>query len=97
MAGICSRWPAAFGPGGHRDPGADPGTPPPPLPSPLRKLAVTQTLLYLVGIAFGLSMLLPGLVPLPVIAGILLLNGALLFKLALLLRQLDGSIRGTRS
>ena len=74
----------------HRGPGADSGTPPPPLPLPLRKLAVTQTLLYLVGIAFGLSMLLPGLVPLPVIAGILLLNGALHFQLALLLRQVDG-------
>ena len=81
-------------PRGHRGPGADPGTPPLPLPSPLRKLAVTQTLLYLVGIAFGLSMLLPGLVPLPVIAGILLLNGALLFQLALLLRQLDGVSAG---
>lgn len=81
-------------PRGHRGPGADPGTQPLPLPSPLRKLAVTQTLLYLVGIAFGLSMLLPGLVPLPVIAGILLLNGALLFQLALLLRQLDGVSAG---
>ena len=81
-------------PRGHRGPGADPGAPAPPLPSQLRKLAVTQTLLNLVGIAFGLSMLLPGLVPLPAIAGILLLNGGLLFQLALLLRQLDGVSAG---
>lgn len=80
-------------PRGHRGPGADPGTLPLPLPSPLRRLAVTQTLLYLVGIAFGLSMLLPGLVPLPAIAGILILNGGLLFQLALILRQLEGVTR----
>ena len=71
---------------------ADPGSPPfsAPLTAPLGKLAVTQTLLNLVGIGFGLSTLLPGLVPLPVIAGILILNGVLLFQLALILRQLEG-------
>lgn len=75
------------------DPGlaADPGSPSrvTPLPPPLAKLAVTQTLLNLVGIGFGLSMLVPGMLPLPVIAGILILNGGLLTQLALILRQLD--------
>lgn len=59
------------------------------VPPPLRRLAVTQTLLNLVGIGFGLSMLVPGVLPLPVIAGILILNGGLLTQLALILRQLD--------
>ncbi len=76
---------------------AGPGSPPLalPLPPPLRKLAVTQTLLNLVGIGFGLSMLLPGVLPLPVIAGILILNGALTFYLALILGQLDGAHQGS--
>jgi len=64
----------------------------PSSPPPLRKLAVTQTLLNLVGIGFGLSMLLPGVLPLPAIAGILILNGGLLVQLALILRHLDGVI-----
>ncbi len=70
---------------------ADPGSPSrvPSLPPPLARLAVTQTLLNLVGIGFGLSMLVPGMLPLPVIAGILILNGGLLTQLALILRQLD--------
>ena len=70
---------------------ADPGSPSrvPTLPPPLARLAVTQTLLNLVGIGFGLSMLVPGMLPLPVIAGILILNGGLLTQLALILRQLD--------
>jgi hypothetical protein len=77
---------------GRQSLAADPGSlslaaPPPP---PLRKLAVTQTLLNLVGIGFGLSMLLPGVLPLPAIAGILILNGGLLVQLALILRQLEG-------
>ena len=59
------------------------------VPPPLARLAVTQTLLNLVGIGFGLSMLVPGMLPLPVIAGILILNGGLLTQLALILRQLD--------
>ena len=75
------------------DPGlaADPGSPSrvPTPPPPLARLAVTQTLLNLVGIGFGLSMLVPGMLPLPVIAGILILNGGLLTQLALILRQLD--------
>jgi len=76
---------------GRQGPAPDPGQSllPPVLPPPLRKLAVIQTLLNLVGIGFGLSMLLPGLVPLPAIASILLLNGVLVFQLALILRQLE--------
>ena len=38
-------------------------------------------------IAFGISMLLPGLVSLPLIAGILVINGLLLFILASLMQK----------
>lgn len=61
----------------------------PPMPAPLRKLAVIQILLHLVTIGFGLSMLLPGVLPLPAISGILILNGALMFQLVLILHQWD--------
>lgn len=67
----------------------------PPMPAPLRKLAVIQILLHLVSIGFGLSMLLPGVLPLPAISAILILNGALMFQLALILRQLDGAPKGS--
>jgi len=40
-----------------------------------------------VTIAFGISMLLPGLVPGLVVAGILVLNGLLLFILASLIQK----------
>jgi hypothetical protein len=52
------------------------------LPPALKKLLMTQTVLNLVSIAFGITMFLPALVPGVAIAGILVLNGLLLFALA---------------
>jgi hypothetical protein len=57
------------------------------VPSIVRRLTRTQMVLQSVTIAFGISMLLPGLVPLLVVAGILLINGALLFILAALMQK----------
>jgi len=58
------------------------------LPPILKRLLVTLTVLNVVAIAFGISMLLPGLVPGVVIAGIVVINGLLLFVLASILLQL---------
>jgi len=69
------------------------GTPPAApviVPAILKKLTVTQTVLNLVTIAFGISMLIPGLVSGLLIAGILVINGLLLFILASFLQQLTG-------
>ncbi|MGO9568340.1 MAG: hypothetical protein ACLP5H_12435 [Desulfomonilaceae bacterium] len=66
------------------------GTPPEApidVPPIVRRLAGTQMVLNSVTIAFGISMLLPGLVPLFVVAPILVINGALLFILASLLQK----------
>jgi hypothetical protein len=52
------------------------------VPPNVRKLAATQTTLNCVQIAFGASMLVPGVVPGLLIAGILVINGLLLFILA---------------
>lgn len=52
------------------------------IPPALKKLLMTQTVLNLVSIAFGITMFLPALVPGMAIAGILVLNGLLLFALA---------------
>jgi hypothetical protein len=57
-----------------------------PIPPALKKLLVTQTVLNLVAIAFGVSMLVPGLVSGMVIAGVVVVNGLLLFALAGILR-----------
>jgi hypothetical protein len=57
-----------------------------PLPPALKKLLVTQTVLNLVAIAFGVTMLVPGLVSGMVIAGVVVVNGLLLFALAGILR-----------
>jgi hypothetical protein len=59
-----------------------------PLPPILKRLLVTLTVLNVVAIAFGISMLLPGLVPAMVIAGIVVVNGLLLFALASILLQI---------
>ena len=59
------------------------------VPPILKKMLVTQTVVNIVGIAFGLSMFLPGLVPGQVIAGILVIYGLLLFGLASILPKLD--------
>ncbi|MFH0968036.1 MAG: hypothetical protein V1862_10175 [Methanobacteriota archaeon] len=54
----------------------------PPL---LKKMQNTQTILYIVSIAFGITMLLPGLVSGLIIAGIIIINGLLLFELGSIL------------
>ena len=58
------------------------------IPPQLKNLLITQTVLNIVGILFGLSMLLPGMIPGLVIAGILFMNGLLLFVLAYILSTL---------
>lgn len=61
---------------------------PSPLPPVLRNLLITQTVLNVVAIVFGVSMLVPGIVPGLVIAGIVVINGLLLFVLVYTLQQL---------
>jgi uncharacterized membrane protein HdeD (DUF308 family) len=61
------------------------------IPPPLKKLLITQTVLNVVGIMFGLSMLLPGLIPGLVVAVILFANGLLLFVLAYILNSLPAA------
>lgn len=68
-----------------RDPGAEPVV----FPPVIKHLLVTQTVLNIVAIAFGITMLIPGLVPGIVIAGILVINGLLLFALAYILQQVE--------
>ena len=67
-------------------PGGAPGIVPPDV----KKLAATQTTLNCVQIAFGASMLVPGVVPGLLIAGILVINGLLLFLFASALRKVTG-------
>lgn len=59
-----------------------------PIPVPLQRLLMAQTVLNIVGFLFGLSMLLPGLIPGMVTAAILFVNGILLFVLAWILSSL---------
>ena len=59
------------------------------VPPDVRKMAATQTALNCVAIAFGVAMLVPGLVPGLLTAGILVVNGLLLFRLASELWNLD--------
>lgn len=63
---------------------------PAPLPPILKRLLVTLTVLNVVAIAFGISMLLPGLVPggMVIAGGIVVINGLLLFALASILLKL---------
>lgn len=70
-----------------RDPGAEPVV----FPPVINHLLVTQTVLNIVAIAFGITMLIPGLVPGIVIAGILVINGLLLFVLAYILQQVEAT------
>jgi hypothetical protein len=53
-----------------------------PPPSTVKKFMITQTLLNLVAIAFGLSMIMPGMIPNTLVPVILIINGLLLFALA---------------
>ncbi len=57
------------------------------VPPIIRKLAGTQLAMNSLAIVFGLSMLLPGLLALPVVACILLIMGPLIFLLASLMRK----------
>ena len=59
------------------------------LPPALKKLIIIQTILNFVSIGFGASMFLPGIIPGGVIAGILILNGIMLFALASAVLKLD--------
>lgn len=58
------------------------------LPPLLKQLLATQTVLNVVSITFGVTMLVPGLAPGTVIAGIVVLNGLLLFVLASILLKI---------
>jgi hypothetical protein len=60
------------------------------VPPVVRRLARTQMVVSSMNIAFGISALLPGLVPGLVVAGILLIMGPLLFILASLLQKVAG-------
>jgi len=68
-----------------------PGAEPVVFPPVINHLLVTQTVLNIVAIAFGITMLIPGLVPGIVIAGILVINGLLLFVLAYILQQVEAT------
>lgn len=57
------------------------------VPPIIRKLAGTQLAMNSLAIVFGISMLLPGFLSLPVVACILLIMGPLLFVLASLMRK----------
>ncbi|MCK9151048.1 DUF308 domain-containing protein [Methanobacterium alcaliphilum] len=58
------------------------------VPPPVKKLIVTQTILNIVSIIFGLSMLLGGIIPGLVVAVVLVINGILLFALIILLQKI---------
>ena len=58
------------------------------VPPIAKKLSFTQTLLNFVAIVFGLTMLLPYLIPGLIMAGILVINGMLLFLLASILQKI---------
>ena len=60
-----------------------------PLPPVLKNLLITQTILNFVSIGFGASMFLPGIIPAMVIAGILVVNGVLIFALASAVLKID--------
>ena len=56
----------------------------------LANIEMTQTMLNWVALAFGISTLVPGLIPGLVTAGILVVNGLLLFRLASDLWKITG-------
>ncbi|MDA8382766.1 MAG: hypothetical protein ACYC63_21225 [Armatimonadota bacterium] len=63
-----------------------------PVPAIVKKLNSTQTMLSGLSVAFGLTTLVPGLLPGLLMAGILVVNGLLLLKLASILRNLAASL-----
>lgn len=58
------------------------------VPPILKQLCATQTVLNIMTAGFGVSMLIPGLVSIFIVAGILVINGILLLVLAFLLQRL---------
>ena len=56
-------------------------------PLMLKKMQNMQTILYIVSIAFGITMLIPGLVSGQIIAGIIIINGLLLFALGSIIKK----------
>lgn len=58
------------------------------VPPFLKKLSTVQTTLNILTTSFGVSMLIPGLVSIFIVAGILVINGILLLILAFLLQRL---------
>jgi hypothetical protein len=70
----------------RRDREAPPAGPVPPV---VASMQATQTVLNVVVIAFGVTMLVPGLVPGLLNAAIIVANGLLLFRLASLVRKLE--------
>jgi uncharacterized membrane protein HdeD (DUF308 family) len=69
---------------GLKNPPAEPVAVPPIV----KKLMITQTVLNVVSIAFGLSMLTPGLIPAMIVPVILIINGILLFVLGYILQEI---------
>jgi uncharacterized membrane protein HdeD (DUF308 family) len=58
------------------------------IPPVVKKMIVTQTVLNIVSIIFGLSMILGGIIPGLIVAGVLVINGILLFVLVILLQKI---------
>jgi uncharacterized membrane protein HdeD (DUF308 family) len=70
---------------GIRHPPSEPVT----VPSLVKKMMVTQTVLNFVAIAFGVSMLIPGFIPTMFVPGIVIINGLLLFVLGYILNEIN--------
>ncbi len=66
----------------------DPGPETIVVPPAVKKMIVTQTVLNVVSIIFGLSMIWGGIIPGLIVAGGLLINGILLFVLVILLQKI---------
>jgi hypothetical protein len=62
---------------------------PPAFQQILKNMQQTQTILNVVSIAFGMSMLMPGVVPGYIIAAILLINGLLIFRLVMIIHKIS--------
>ncbi len=58
------------------------------VPPVVKKMIVTQTVLNIVSIIFGLSMILGGIISGLIVAGVLVINGILLFVLVILLHKI---------
>ena len=68
---------------------ADLTSPPEHLQPILKKMRRTQTILNIVSIAFGISMLFPGLISGFIVAVILMINGGLIFKLVTIVNRFE--------